>query len=99
MQLPIFYVLPSQQRALRRVSSVRVTLLSFLGQLFTGFGIDLLTGQAISGPLFWSGVLCAAGFSVSMLLEFAEKRRAQRRTNYWKRLADAESAHRERLYR
>lgn len=81
-----------------RVSSVRVSLLSFLGQLFTGFGIDLLTGQAISGPLFWGGVLCAAGFSVSMLLEFAEKRRAQKRTDYWKRLADAESAYRERLY-
>lgn len=49
-------------------------LLSFLGQIFTGLAIDLALGQNISGGLFWGGVICAAGFLASMLIEMHNKK-------------------------
>ena len=57
-----------------RIAAFRLTLLSFLGQIFTGLAIDLALGQNISGGLFWGGVICAAGFLVSMLIEMHNKK-------------------------
>ena len=62
----LFYFSKSERRAL--------TLLSFLGQIFTGIAIDLALGQNISGGLFWGGVICAAGFLASMLIEMHNKK-------------------------
>lgn len=57
-----------------RIAAFRLTLLSFLGQIFTGLAIDLALGQNISGGLFWGGVICAAGFLASMLIEMHNKK-------------------------
>lgn len=57
-----------------RLPALRLTLLSFLGQVFTGFIIDLINSQSISGKLFYGGVICAFGFLVSLILDMlAEK--------------------------
>lgn len=58
-----------------RLPAFRLTLLSFLGQVFTGFAIDLITHQDVSGGLFWGGVICAVGFLVSLLMEANVKRK------------------------
>lgn len=50
-----------------RISAFRLTLLSFLGQIFSGFLIDLLNQQTISGKMFWGSVLCTLGFLASIL--------------------------------
>ena len=58
-----------------RLPAFRLTLLSFLGQVFTGFAIDLITHQEVSGGLFRGGVICAVGFLVSLLMEANVKRK------------------------
>ena len=58
-----------------RISSFRLTLLSFLGQLFTGFFIDIFTHQDISSSMFWGGIICASGFLLSFVYEYYEKKR------------------------
>ena len=52
-----------------KVSAFRLTLLSFLGEVFSGIAIDLVFGETISSRLFWGGVISAAGLLISMLLE------------------------------
>ena len=52
-----------------RIAAFRLTLLSFLGQIFTGFAIDLALGQSVSGGLFWGGVICATGLLATMAME------------------------------
>lgn len=59
-----------------RIAAFRLTLLSFLGQIFTGLAIDLALGQNISGGLFWGGVICAAGLLASMAIEVISKKKA-----------------------
>lgn len=52
-----------------RVPAFRLTLLSFIGQIFSGIAIDLVYGRDISGRMFWGGIVCAVGLLAGMLLE------------------------------
>lgn len=63
--------------AVPRLPAFQVTLLSFLGQVFAGFAIDLFRGQDISGGLFRGGALCALGFLLSQCLDHCGARRAK----------------------
>jgi len=53
-----------------RLSSFRLTLLSFLGQISTGIVIDLAFRRAVSPRLFWGCVICTAGLLGGMILEW-----------------------------
>lgn len=54
-----------------RISAARLTLLSFTGQVFTGFLIDLLRRETISGRLLVGGLVCALGLLLSLCIEHA----------------------------
>ena len=61
---------------LQKLPALRLTLLSFLGEIFTGFVIDLVRRQEISGGLLWGSILCAVGFLTTVLWQvWGEKRR------------------------
>lgn len=51
-----------------KVSAFRLTLLSFVGQVFTGVALDVALGQTASAASFRGGLVIAAGLLVSQLL-------------------------------
>ena len=61
-----------------KVSSFRVTLLSFLGQVFSSILIDLVYGQSVSSSLFWGGIVIAIGLLASMILEYLSERKIEK---------------------
>lgn len=56
-----------------RISAFRLTLLAFLGQMFTGITLDLLSRKDLSKGMLWGSVLCALGFLASVLMELPSK--------------------------
>ena len=56
-----------QNIAVPKMSAFRMSLMIFLGQMFSGFLIDFATGQDISGKMFWGSVVCGLGFLVSLI--------------------------------
>ncbi len=83
--------------AVPHVSAFYYTLLTFIGQIFTGFLLDLLCGSAVSGGLFWGSLLCAAGFLVSVLLSLWEKGARDRQDAYSERRLHMKTAHQQKL--
>lgn len=59
-----------------RVSAFHLTLLSFVGQVFTGVAIDLLTQAGFSSATFAGGLLVAAGVVVNLVWEHLAQRGA-----------------------
>lgn len=62
-----------------KVPAFRLTLLTFLGQLFTGIVLDMLLGNRFSDASFLGGILIAAGVLANMLLEKRGLERARRK--------------------
>ena len=54
---------------LKRVSAFQVSLLLFIGQVFSSAAIDILMGADFSGRAFCGGVLIAAGILLNTILE------------------------------
>ena len=54
-----------------KVSSFRVTILTFVAQVFTGLVIDVLFGSGYSKVTLIGGALVAAGMFLNMLLDAA----------------------------
>ena len=54
---------------LSRISAFQVSLLLFVGQVFSSAAIDILMGVDFSGRVFYGGVLIAAGILVNTILE------------------------------
>lgn len=52
-----------------RVSAFHLTLLSFVGQIFTGIALDLALGLRCSTSTFAGGLIIAAGLLANMMLE------------------------------
>ncbi|MBP7348648.1 MAG: DMT family transporter [Butyrivibrio sp.] len=52
-----------------KVTAFRLTLLSFIGQVFTGAAIDLLGGQKQLDASFAGGIIIAAGLILNILIE------------------------------
>ena len=52
-----------------KVSSFRVTLLGFIGQVFTGILIDLFIGNGFSKQVFIGGIFVVVGVLLNMLME------------------------------
>ena len=64
-----------------KVSAFRLTLLAFIGQVFSGIVIDVAYGKTISPKLFWGSVLISMGLLLSMTLEYlSEKSFAKEKT-------------------
>lgn len=60
-----------------RISMFRLTLLSFVGQIFTGIVLDLALGMEYSSSTFSGGLVIAAGLLANMVLE---QRKAYKKT-------------------
>ena len=54
---------------LSRISAFQVSLLLFVGQVFSSAAIDILMGVDFSGRVFYGGVLIAAGILLNTILE------------------------------
>lgn len=52
-----------------KVSAFRLTLLTFIGQLFFGIVIDCIVGNSFSDASFTGGLLIAAGVVLNLILE------------------------------
>lgn len=52
-----------------KVSSFRLTLLTFIGQVFTGIMLDCVSGNGYSDASFMGGLVIAGGVVVNLLLE------------------------------
>lgn len=63
--------------AVPNIPAINLTLLTFVGQVFTGVLIDLATTSSYSARTFYGGLLVAAGIFVNILLEYIRKRRAE----------------------
>ena len=55
-----------------KVSAFRLTLLSFVGQVFMGIAIDLLIGNGFSKQIFIGGVFVVIGVLLNMVTDKKE---------------------------
>ena len=61
-----------------RVSAFRLTLLTFVGQIFTGILLDVLTGKTYSDATFTGGLIIAAGIAVNIVTDKLLDERSKR---------------------
>jgi len=54
---------------LRKLSTFQVSLLLFVGQVFSSAAIDIFMGTDSSGRVFYGGVLVAAGILLNTIFE------------------------------
>lgn len=59
-----------------KVSAFHLTLLSFIGQLFTGIILDLLQGRSYSTTSFIGGVVIGGGLLLNMGLEYGSNKKS-----------------------
>jgi transporter family-2 protein len=62
-----------------RIPAFHLTLLTFIGQIFAGIALDLITKQGYSPATFCGGLLVAGGVGVNMLVRQAGLRRERNR--------------------
>ena len=69
-------VVMAQNVLVPKVPAFRLTLLSFIGQIFMGIALDLWQGNGFSDATFTGGLLIAVGVAANLLLDrvFAQKR-------------------------
>lgn len=80
-----------------RVPAFRLTLLSFIGQIFTGIALDFALGLEYSTSTFAGGMVIAIGLLINMLLEQWNAYRNQIKEKYWSNIRVAEKAHWEQV--
>ncbi|MEM1485568.1 DMT family transporter [Oscillospiraceae bacterium PP1C4] len=80
-----------------RVSAFRLTLLSFIGQIFTGIVLDLALGLECSTSTFAGGLVIAAGLLANMMLEQWNNYTNRKKEKYWSSIRAAEKAHWEKV--
>lgn len=61
-----------------KIPSLRLSLLSFVGQIFIGILIDLLMHSDISKSSFYGGLIVAVGVILNMLTEYYQKNRKKK---------------------
>lgn len=52
-----------------KIPAFQLTLLVFIGQVFTGILLDIVAGSYHTGATLWGGIIIAAGIAVNMILE------------------------------
>lgn len=52
-----------------KIPGFQLTLLVFVGQVFTGILLDIVAGSYQTGATLWGGMIIAAGIAVNMILE------------------------------
>lgn len=60
-----------------KLQSVNLTLLTFVGQVFTGVALDAWTGRSGAAATFYGGLVVALGLLAGLLAEYVQKRQPQ----------------------
>ncbi len=79
-----------------KTPAFRLTLLSFIGQVFTGIALDLITKQGYTEATFFGGLLVSLGIAGNILIEqtyLHRERKAQRYHDRIEKMKEAELAH------
>lgn len=58
-----------------QIPAFKLTVLTFIGQIFTGILLDLVFGKGYSNASFTGGIIIAAGIAVNLITEFLAARR------------------------
>lgn len=61
--------------AVPKISSFRLTLLAFVGQVFIGIVLDLVRKSDFSPATFYGGIIVAAGVGLNMTIEYIQNTR------------------------
>ncbi len=61
-----------------KVPSLRLSLLSFVGQVFIGVLLDLALDSGFSRSTFYGGLLVAVGVGLNMLIEYLQDSRVKK---------------------
>ena len=77
-----------------KASAFRLTVLSTVGQIFTGVLLDTWTGSAAPNPSFYGGLIVATGMAISMFAEWSANRKAQKEEASRRRTRKIEEEHR-----
>lgn len=80
-----------------KTPAFRLTLLSFIGQLFAGIALDLITKRGYIEATFFGGLLVAAGVGANILIEQAYLYREQKAQLYHNRIEKMKEADRAHL--
>lgn len=62
-----------------RVAALRLTVLTFVGQLLAGLLIDLALGKVQLNASFYGGLVIALGIAVNLVLDYVGERKNQRK--------------------
>ncbi len=62
-----------------KISSFRLTLLAFVGQVFIGIVLDLIRKSDFSPVTFYGGIIVAIGIGLNMTIEYIQNKRKKNR--------------------
>ncbi|QQO08685.1 DMT family transporter [Breznakiella homolactica] len=80
-----------------RISAFLLTVLTFVGQVFTGILLDSVTGGGYSNATFAGGITIAAGIAVNLIAEQVVLVRERKQTACLERLRRTEDEYQRRL--
>lgn len=80
-----------------KISAFRLTLLSFVGQIFTGILLDFVFEVEFSPSTFTGGIIIAAGLLINMILEQWGNYKKRKEEQYWKNIKEAEEEYWDRI--
>lgn len=80
-----------------RVAAFRLTLLTFVGQVFTGIVIDIFAKSEYTESTFIGGVLVAAGIALNMIYEQVLRTKESKDSKYRERLNSLKKDYQNRL--
>lgn len=82
-----------------KISAVRLTVLTFAGQIFTGVLIDLLVGHSYSQESVEAGVFISMGIVITMITEQISQKKRREQDEYWARVRQSEEEYHQELIR
>lgn len=80
-----------------RIAAFRLTLLTFVGQVFMGIVIDMFTKSEYAGTTFIGGGLVAAGIALNMIYEQVLSNKESKNKKYWERINSLKEDHQNHL--
>lgn len=78
-----------------KVPAIRLTALSFVGQVLTGILLDVLLGNSYSNATLAGGILVAIGIAIDIVTQWQAERKERREKAYWDRLKRTEQEYRQ----
>ncbi len=80
-----------------RVSAFHLTLLTFVGQMFTGILLDLILRDNFSNASFVGGIVIVSGIAINLIAERIHTYKNEKERAYWSEIKRVEEEHRKDL--